>query len=399
MEGCSLNPVFEVEVWNMQCSDAPYATLWLPATSYELLNALERIGVSNIDDATVTISESMEFEQELAGMKQPLHLGQLNALAERLSQLSQHESVIFEGLCQMEAAKGQDSLDICRAIDLAYSTACCHVVPSALNDSQLGRFYAENGFFSELDKLSDEMFELLDFESIGTKMRKGEGGVFTTHGYVVQHTELKQVADSMDFKVQPPSYIFRVGVENCTQDDSGPRKVEYLELPATEAQLNELPEKLGLEDWLGTAMVSLDGPLPDFNQLIISTDELPELNDLAKRIQTIAARRELPKYKAILSAERCQDIDKALSLADALDAYYYTPSLRTVEEAGREELRLLMDHNAAELAMQHMNLTTYGKAVMERHHSVLTDYGTVERMDGQPIHRQEPKPPIFQMSM
>ena len=87
----------------------------------------------------------------------------------------------------MEDAKGQDSLDICRAIDLAYSTACCHVVPSALNDSQLGRFYAENGFFSELDKLSDEMFELLDFESIGTKMRKGEGGVFTTHGYVVQH--------------------------------------------------------------------------------------------------------------------------------------------------------------------------------------------------------------------
>ena len=74
-----MNPVFEVEVWNMPCSDAPYATLWLPATSYELLNALERIGVSNIDDATVTISEYMEFEQELAGMKQPLHLGQLNA--------------------------------------------------------------------------------------------------------------------------------------------------------------------------------------------------------------------------------------------------------------------------------------------------------------------------------
>lgn len=58
-----------------------------------------------------------------------------------------------------------------------------------------------------------------------------------------------------------------------------------------------------------------------------------------------------------------------------------------------------MDHNAAELAMQHMNLATYGKAVMERHHSVLTDYGAVERKDGQPIQRQEPEPPKFQMSM
>lgn len=332
-------------------------------------------------------------------MKQPLHLGQLNALAERLSQLSQLESTVFEGLCQMEAAKGQGGMELCRAIDLAYSTECCHVAPSALNDSQLGRFYAENGFLPELDQLSDEMFKLLDFEGIGIKMRKGEGGVFTTHGYVVQHTELNQVADSMDFTVQPPGYIFRIGIVDCMRDDSGPRKVEYLELPATEKQLNEFPGKLGLEDWMGTAMFSLDGPLPDFDRQIISTDELPELNDLAKRIQTLTARGDLPKYKAVLSAESCQDLDKALSLADALDAYYYMPSLRTVEEAGREELRFLMDHNAAELAMQHINLATYGKAVMERHHAVLTDYGTVERRDGQPIQHQEPEPPKFQMSM
>ena len=394
-----MNPVFEVDVWNMPCPDTPYATLRLPATSYEIMDAMERICVSGIEDATVRINECMEFETELADMKQPLHLGQLNALAERLSQMNQLESIVFEGLCQMEKAKGQGGMELCRAIDLAYSTECCHVAPSARNDSQLGRFYAENGFFTELDDLSDEMFEMLDFEGIGTKMRTGEGGVFTTRGYVTQHTELNQVADSMDFTVHPPGYVFRVGIENCTQDDNSPRKVEYLELPTTKEQFNELPGKLGLEDWMGTAMVSFDGPLPNFDRTIISTDELPELNSLAERIQTIAARGELPKYKAVMTAERCQDLDKALSLADALDAYYYTPSQRTLEEIGREELRFLMDNDAAELAMQHMNLLTYGKAVMERHHSVLTDYGTVERRDGQPIHRQDPEPPTFQMSM
>lgn len=321
MGGCGLNPVFEVDVWNMPCQDAPYATLRLPATSYEIMDALERICVSNLEDATVLINECMEFETELSDMKQPLHLGQLNVLAERLSKMTLLESIIFEGLCQMEKAKGQGGLELCRAIDLAYSTECCHVVPSARNDSQLGRFYAENGFFTELDDLSDNMFEMLDFEGIGAKMRTGEGGVFTRRGYVTQHTELNQVANSMDFTVHPPGYVFRIGVVDAMREDSSPGKVAYLELPATEEQFNELPGKLGLEDWIGTAMDSFDGPLPDFDRTIISTEDLPELNNLAERIQTIAARGELPKYKAVLSAERCQDLDRALSLADGLDAY------------------------------------------------------------------------------
>ena len=68
----------------------------------------------------------------------------------------------------------------------------------ALNDRQLGRFYAENGFVPEVENLSDEAFNLLDFEQIGRKMRKGEDGTFVERsidgpgGYVVRHSELKQ---------------------------------------------------------------------------------------------------------------------------------------------------------------------------------------------------------------
>lgn len=393
-----MNKVFQVYVAAKDTLDGRSATLCLPATPYELLDVLDKTQVKDIEELYVQVEEYHRFSQIAPYLDGEADLCELNTLAQKLSELDDQQSISFEGLVKMEAQK-QEPFGIPRLIDLAYSADCCHVVPEASDDAALGRFYAENGFVPEVDDLSDELFELLNFQEIGRKYRAGEGGVFTTHGYVVQHTELNQVADSMDFTVQPPDYIFRIGIVDCMRDDSGPRKVEYLELPATEEQLNEFPGKLGLEDWMGTAMDSLDGPLPDLDRLIISTDELPELNDLAKRIHALTARGDLPKYKAVLSAESCQDLDKALSLADALDAYYYMPSLRTVEEAGREELRFLMDHNAAELAMQHINLATYGKAVMERHHAVLTDYGTVERRDGQPIHRQEPEPPTFQMSM
>ena len=72
--------------------------------------------------------------------------------------------------------KKQKSIPISKIIDLTYSTDCCHVVSDALNDSQLGRFLAENGFLPEAEKLSDEAFELLDFERIGREHRQIESG-------------------------------------------------------------------------------------------------------------------------------------------------------------------------------------------------------------------------------
>ena len=49
---------------------------------------------------------------------------------------------------------------------------------SAADDAQLGRFYAENDFVPELDGVSNEVFEMLDFAGIGRMMRCSENGVF-----------------------------------------------------------------------------------------------------------------------------------------------------------------------------------------------------------------------------
>ena len=38
--------------------------------------------------------------------------------------------------------------------------------------------------------LPEEVYEVLDYAAIGRKARMEEGGVFTSEGYVVQHTDL-----------------------------------------------------------------------------------------------------------------------------------------------------------------------------------------------------------------
>src|SRR5699024_11995317 len=88
--------------------------------------------------------------------------------------------------------------------NLAASADCCHVVREARSPSQLGRFYAENGFVPEIESLPDSVFELLDFELIGRRAQQGEGGVFTDYGYVVQNSDLNIALDLINKDPQAP---------------------------------------------------------------------------------------------------------------------------------------------------------------------------------------------------
>ena len=182
--------------------DNAYATLSLPAGPYELLDALERVRPDGPNDVDMMVEEYCGYEY-LARYILPLpDLYGLNALAEKLSEFTEYEATAFHGLVQMEAGKLDSKLSLRRLLDLAYSTDCCHVV-AALNDSQLGRFYADNSFVLDVENLSDEAYDLLDFEQIGRKMRSGEDGVFVERsadgpgGYVVRHEELKQALISI----------------------------------------------------------------------------------------------------------------------------------------------------------------------------------------------------------
>jgi len=65
---------------------------------------------------------------------------------------------------------------------------------------------------------------------------------------------------------------------------------------------------------------------------------------------------------------------------------------------GLEELRFIVDSSALAVLQKHVNLSSYGTAVMEKHHSKLTPYGLVERRDGQSMQlAEEPGPEMVMM--
>lgn len=390
-----MRSVFEVYLAKRDApSDEAAATLSLPASPYEILDALEKVRPDSPNEVDLMVEEYYGYEY-LAKyiLPQPDFYG-LNALAEKLSELTDDEAIAFHGLVQMEAGKQDSHLSIQRLLDLAYSADCCHVV-DALSDRQLGRFYAENGFVPEVENLSDEAFELLDFEQIGRKMRKDEDGTFVERstdgpgGYVVRHSELKQAPPIPTGPPQKPGYIFRLALGLLPP--AGEKTVE-ISFPATNEQIKSALNTLGVPVFdSGTMCDILDGSLPALRSRTFFENDILTVNELAGLIRDMS-ENDLGTLKAAMEVFGITNLNGVMELAGQTGEYIFEPGIRGVEQAAEAELNAMLGEKDAGLIKQHLNLYAYGKALLEQENAAVTSYGRLQRRDGQPLQTMEQEP-------
>lgn len=370
-------------------SDA-YAKLDLPAQPWELLDALDKLHLQEGDRLYLEIDDYYDFEG-LATVLQDREdsLAELNDLAERLTRLNDVHRTALQGLIQMETAKGGGGISVTRLRDLTESADCCHVVPEALNDSQLGRFYAENGFVPEVEGISDTVFELLDFTAIGLRARKDEGGVFTRKGYVLQNSDLKQ-APSVPGEIAEPDYMVLLEVarrqgDGPAQDGTGPILVK---LPAAPEELETVTERLNAASSQELWWRCIDCVIPEMRDAVSSASEIREVNRFA---QTVGAmpQEQRKVYKAVLEGLRCRDLASAAAQADTLDAYLLREDIYSPSGLAKEKIRSLMDETMVDHVLTNLNLYRYGETLMAAEHCTQTGYGLLQRRDGQELHIQD----------
>lgn len=224
--------IFSVYLTPADYSKLAYAKLELPASPWELLDALDKARLPEGDSLYLEIIDYHDFEVLRSCLTcSATNLPELNDLAERLSRLDERQHTAFEGLVRVELQK-QEPLTLKRLRDLAASADCCHVVESVVSDGQLGRFYAENGFVPEVEGLPDAVFELLDFEKIGEMARTGECGVYVPSGiselggYVVQHSDLNSAPEILLCRPVEPDYA-RVSSDSEDQVNSYIAQVDF----------------------------------------------------------------------------------------------------------------------------------------------------------------------------
>ena len=360
-------------------SDA-YAKLDLPARPWELLDALDKLHLQEGDRLYLEIDDYYDFE-ELATVLQDQEdsLAELNDLAERLT---------LQGLIQIETAKSGGEISVSRLRDLTESADCCHVVPEALNDSQLGRFYAENGFVPEVEGLSDTVFELLDFAAIGLRARKEEGGVFTRKGYVLQNSDLKQ-APSVAREIAEPDYMVLLEVagrqgDGPAQGGAGPILVK---LPAAPEELESVAKRLGAASSRELWWRCIDCVIPEMRDAVSAAGTIRDVNRFA---QTAAAmpQEQRKVYKAVLEGLRCRDLASASAQADTLDVYLLREDINSPSGFAKEKIRSIMDETMVDQVLTNLNLYRYGETLMESEHCIQTGYGLIQRRDSHEFHIQ-----------
>ena len=381
-----MDKVFTVE---LASGKKRYCELELPASPYELLDALEKLQMKPGEAPRWEIIEHTSFQFLHVHLAGECDLYQLNALATRLGQMNSSDRIAFEGLFNQEVAKMYGPITIATMVDLAYSTDCCIVVEGITTDKKLGEFYAENGFMPELEDLPDCVFQLLDFDKLGEKMRLEDGGILVNRGYVSQQSDLKQVYDTLPLIPRTPDYVFSLMVGRYPfETNDKPENPVRLDLPATPDELADALNACGAASWNEVVFEAQDSAIPHILDEL-DCDGIDDLNDLARAIQHCQERSELPKLKAILHAADCHNISTATFIAENLDDYIFEINQRSPEEVGFEELRYTIDSEALKILQKHVNFYNYGCDVMEINHSKLTPYGLVERRDGQSMLLEE----------
>ncbi len=383
-----MKPVFTVYLKKANPPDSnAHAVLDLPASPYELLDALDRLRLEEKDAMLWEITEYPRFEELGSFIDRSGSFYELNALAHKLSELDESRGAVFAGLVKMEQVKGPIPLP--RLINLAHGAECGHVCYDALNDSQLGRIRAESGCVPGLDKLTKEAFEILDFEQIGRRARISEKGVFVERsmdhpgGYVVLDSPLTEPAKAVDLTPKTPDYTMLLEVSN---GDGSAR----LKLPASEQELDAVPQALDEPDWLDLSWTCLDCKVPSLAEAVSEARDIHAVNDFAEMLSGINDTA-LVTYKALLEASNCQDILHARLLALHLSDYTFSPQFTSPAELAKEELSVLLCEPSAETILPYVDLQKYGEALIKQCGGELTGYGLIERIDGHLIQspRQE----------
>ena len=365
-----------------------YAKLNLPASPWELWDAMDKVRLQTDDILYMEIEDYFAFgylAPYLDGLE--ISLNELNDLAALLSVLNEVQEAAFEGLFSMDVQKkvnangGIITLQDLRNLAVSTKTDCYHVVEAA-DDAQLGRFYAANEFIPELDGVSNEVFEMLDFAGIGRMMRCSENGVFVNSLYVLRDGELTTAPPVQKTLPEKPGYLFRLTLGLCP--DFGGDRTAVLDLPASEEALAAVQEQLGTLNWENTVILNYDGILPHIAFFADLPMELEEFNAFTKAARDIP-RSEVPKLKALLEQFEVRDIETALFLAEHLADYILTPEISSPQEAALDQLCFIMDREEAVRLIPYVNLYTYGCDIIKEDNATLSPYGLLHRADYQPM--------------
>ena len=384
-----MRKVCEVYLISSSATDERGVELTFPVSRYEMMDAFEQIHTKSPGDVYWQVDEFYRFDYLAPHLDESMSIFEFNSLTEQLSKLDERQETAMQGLLQMQVKQHMQEhsgiIAVPELMMLAFNVDHCHVLADVHSNEDLGKFYVENGFRDDLDALPDSVYALLDYAKIGKQMRESEAGAFTPHGYVVRTEELQPLPD---YEPQRDiNYMIRLTLMNHENE----QKTAILDLPATEERLLAVQNELDAPEWYDAQFTDCDAIVPQLNTLLNDVEDLPKINELAQALQELKASGQLTKFKAVVSATRCETLDDVFDRLEKLPQYCFETKIRDSDALVRDELEFVLGGKDADLIYKHLNREAYAEDVLKQYGAEITPYGMVNREDFGPLHEPIPE--------
>ena len=350
----------------------------LPATPWELVDALDKLSLDSGEDIYVQAEEYYDFDYIQGFIPESTTLSQLNELCTVLDSMDEQDRIGFRGLLQSSAFYDRFNLGFHRLMDIALAKDCYHVAENVGNDAELGRFLCFNGFIEGAEALPEKLYELLDFQKIGKEYRMSEHGAYADGCYVAPDGEIPH--REMRYDIFPPEYIIMLDVVN----KADMTKRWPLALPAVPEEMDSALKRVGAETWDKVVCFCTDCQVPQLTEAVTQLNNVAVANRFATMLDKLSAE-DVSKFKAILEVTGCDDLTSASLIAADLGNYMLSEKIRNPEDMGRWQLDYMLPSEDRDLVIKHINLYAYGKEVLGQSSAAMSTYGLVDRTDNQPL--------------
>lgn len=361
------------------------AELQLPASVNELKDGFQRARITN-DIQPYSITECTFYNDNIADKldANSVTLPKLNYLAKVMSGFTSYEHALFRG-CMAE----NEIIDIDDLINAAYNLDSCNIIDDLKNDEQLGKIYTDNAWLPWCESVSSEVWKYIDYQKLGSDIRKKEGGIYTKDGYFVNSKEnYKRVYNGAEFPevFEEDEYIFKLHIARKPESYESKEKSEaWLTLPASKERKMRLLSSIDtetLEDCILIAVQSMESNIP---MCVTDISQAGLLNDLAHRMRDMDRRGTLSKFKALLSVTLIEKLEDAIKISDELDEFELFPEASSDIEYAKEVFDKEFRDMIPEKLLPHFNFATYSKALNDESNIAVTEYGVVLRKKGTAI--------------
>lgn len=314
------------------------------------------------------ISEHFAGHITLADLNTELGIQKINQLAELVDAMNDTTQKVFLGVL---AAGRPASLD--DVLHAASKVGQYELIAEVSTDRELGEWLVKHGHLGT--EISDTVRPYLDYPFIGAQYYKSHEGAYTPNGYV---------------RLREPFPVLESAGPHTIHLTLTARSGEFpLDLPVTEAQLDQVKEALGIEDFAQVGIGAVSFSSPHLSGLIpLDAVTVEEANELAGWLQELGREDAgLMKFCAVLEVEQPDTFSKALTIAMDLDDHELVPA--DMNEYGKQVLqRIGADDELLDTIDGYMDFARLGEDSMAEDGVRRTQFGLVRRLSA-PYPQQE----------